>query len=86
MLQTGVLPQICLMTLWGAPNPLLAKVAGVYKHSTVEVPGNVKELQSSVMPENTTYYSLSGMPLSSPSKGINIVRIPNGKSKKVIVL
>lgn len=33
--QDDILPQICLMNLWGASFPLVAKVEGVYKHSTV---------------------------------------------------
>jgi hypothetical protein len=28
----GVLPQICMMTFFGAPNPLEAKIYGIYKH------------------------------------------------------
>lgn len=85
MLQTGVLPQLCLMTLWGAPNPLVAKVLGVYKHSTIDVPGSVKNLQSDVVNGNAAYYSLSGLHLDSPAKGINIVRQPDGIVKKLIV-
>jgi hypothetical protein len=27
-----VLPQICMLTLWGAEKPLVAKVSGIYKH------------------------------------------------------
>lgn len=34
----GILPQICMMTLWGAPNPLEAKVTGVYKHMVPATP------------------------------------------------
>lgn len=84
MLQSGVLPQICLMTLWGAPNPLIAKVAGVYKHSTVEVPGLVDDISASDSLINAKYYSLCGLTLTSPIKGINIVKLSDGKVKKVI--
>ena len=85
MLQTGVLPQLCLMTLWGAPNPLVAKVSGVYKHSTIDVPDSVKNLQCDVVNGNVACYSLSGLHLDSPAKGINIVRQSDGIVKKLIV-
>lgn len=85
MLQTGILPQICLMTLWGTPNPLVAKVKGVYKHSMIEVPGGVEELRASGMHGNATFYSLSGRSLSSPAKGISIVRLPDGIVKKLMI-
>ncbi|MDE6637347.1 MAG: prolyl oligopeptidase family serine peptidase [Muribaculaceae bacterium] len=85
ILQTGILPQVCLMTLWGAPNPLVAKVKGVYKHSTVEVPGSVDGLQADAMLGNAICYSLSGKSLSSPAKGINIVRQPDGFVKKLLI-
>lgn len=49
MLQSGMLPQICLMTLWGAPNPLVAKVEGVYKHSTIDDPGSTDEIQPATL-------------------------------------
>lgn len=84
MLQTGKLPQICLMTLWGAPNPLMAKVEGVYKHSIIAAPDKVDELQTCCHQRNTAYYSLSGQALESPAKGINIVRKSDGTTKKVI--
>ena len=85
MVQTGVLPQICLMTLWGAPNPLVAKVSGVYKHSTIEAPGKTDEIKA-VNPQGiTAYYSLSGQTMTTVTKGINIIRQPDGTTKKVLV-
>ena len=85
MLQTGMLPQICLMTLWGAPNPLVAKVAGVYKHSTVDTPEKIDALEVSTLQGEDMYYSLSGQAIASPIKGINIVRKSNGLTQKVIL-
>ncbi|MDE6648357.1 MAG: prolyl oligopeptidase family serine peptidase [Muribaculaceae bacterium] len=85
MLRTGVLPQICLMTLWGAPNPLVAKVEGVYKHSVVEIPGSVGEMDTFGLQADAACYSLSGLPLHNPSKGVNIMRQADGKSRKVLV-
>lgn len=85
MLQTGKLPQICLMTLWGAPNPLVAKVKGVYKYSVLEDKDNADEISAFQPSGNVTYYSLTGQPLSSPAKGINIVRQSDGSVKKVVV-
>ena len=84
MLQTGKLPQICLMTLWGAPNPLVAKVTRVYKHSTNETLGVTDELHA-CNSQIEAYYSLSGESLASPVKGINIVRQSNGKTKKMVI-
>ncbi|MDE6785511.1 MAG: prolyl oligopeptidase family serine peptidase [Muribaculaceae bacterium] len=84
MLQTGKLPQICLMTLWGAPNPLVAKVTRVYKHSTNETLGVTDELHA-CNSQIEAYYSLSGQLLASPVKGINIVRQSNGKTKKMVI-
>lgn len=85
MLQTGILPQICMMTLWGAPNPLVAKVAGVYKHSTIETSGNLNEMKAPDQRDVIACYSLSGQPLSALVKGINIIRQSDGKIRKVII-
>lgn len=84
-LQTGILPQICLMTLWGAPNPLVAKVIGVYKHSTIEVPDKADELHAVNPQDSAAYYSLSGHTSTAPLKGINIVRQSDGTTKKIIL-
>lgn len=86
MLQTGILPQICLMTLWGAPNPLVAKVTGVYKHSTIETPGKIDILEAINTQGKVAYYSLSGQSLASPAKGITVVRQSDGKTKKMIIM
>lgn len=85
MLQTGKLPQICLMTLWGAPNPLVAKVSGVYKHSTIDDPGSTDEIHACNPQGKPSYYSVSGQPLLSPIKGVNIVRQSDGSAKKILV-
>lgn len=85
MLQTGTLPQLCMMTLWGAPNPLVAKVSGVYKHSTVDPAGNLTEIEDYGKQKITAYYSLTGQTLASPVKGINIVKLADGKIKKLLI-
>ncbi|MDE6290510.1 MAG: hypothetical protein K2M16_03165, partial [Muribaculaceae bacterium] len=85
MVQTGILPQICLMTLWGAPNPLVAKVSGVYKHSTIETPGKTDEINAANPQGITAYYSLSGQTMTTVTKGINIIRQSDGTTKKVLV-
>lgn len=85
MLQTGKLPQICMMTLWGAPNPLVAKVSGVYKHSTIDNPGSTDEIHACNPQGKPSYYSVSGQPLLSPIKGVNIVRQSDGSAKKILV-
>lgn len=83
MLQTGILPQICLMTFFGAPNPLVAKVTGVYKHCTLDEGSGIENISFSLSGSDT-YYNLSGMRLDRPTKGVNIVRTPDGKTRKVI--
>ena len=39
-IENDILPQICVLTLWGAEKPLVMKVTGVYKHQ-VEVPVSI---------------------------------------------
>lgn len=85
MLQSGILPQICLMTLWGAPNPLVAKVSGVYKHSIIDDSGSTDEIHACNPQATPSYYSLSGQTLSSPTKGVNIVRQSDGSAKKILL-
>lgn len=85
MVQTGILPQICLMTLWGAPNPLVAKVSGVYKHSTIDAPGKTDEIKACDRQGITACYSLSGHSVTNATKGINIIRQSDGTTKKVIL-
>lgn len=84
MLQTGVLPQLCMMTMWGTPNPLVAKVKGVYKHSIIEGPDSVEDLQSNGKYGKEVYYTISGLPLVAPVRGINIVRESDGIVRKLI--
>lgn len=71
----GVLPQICMMTFFNAPETLVAKVFGVYKHKVTELPnsisgidaakakGNGKYLQNGkiVIVKNGKTYSVSGV-------------------------
>lgn len=85
-IQSGVLPQICLMTLWGAPNPLEAKVTGVYKHSIVnDASGNVDMVGiSGSADQRIMYYTSSGQRVSSPVKGINIVKYSDGRTSKMV--
>ncbi len=84
MLVSGVLPQICLMTFFGGYEvPLVAKVEGVYKHSTVAAPSRVGMVKSAGA-VTEAYYSLSGRQLDGLRKGINIVRVGN-ETKKVLV-
>lgn len=80
MLQSGILPQICLMTLWGAPNPLEAKVAGVYKHNV----NGARVDRINIDTASATYYNLSGQRLTAPAKGINIVRSSDGHTRKIV--
>ncbi|MBO4663142.1 MAG: prolyl oligopeptidase family serine peptidase [Bacteroidaceae bacterium] len=84
MITTGKLPQICVLTLWGASKPLTLKVTGVYKHSTKEDPtalSNVSADAKSV----ASYFTLSGSRISAPAKGINIVRMNDGTTRKILV-
>ena len=48
-IQNDILPQICMLTLWGAQKPLVAKVTGIYKHKIGGenlVAGNETELDA----------------------------------------
>ena len=85
MVQTGILPQICLMTLWGTPNPLVAKISGVYKHSTMDAPGKIDEIKAGNPQGITACYSLSGQTMTSATKGLNIIRHSDGSAKKIII-
>lgn len=84
MFNTGVLPQICMMTLFGGyQSPLIAKVLGVYKHCTKDSPNAVAPVTlSNVVPVG--YYSLEGKRLVTPIRGVNIVLTDDGKSQKFI--
>lgn len=83
MITTGKLPQICVLTLWGASKPLTLKVTGVYKHSTKEDATSLSTVSTNA--ESVAYYTLSGTRISKPSKGINIVKMADGTTKKVLV-
>ncbi|MCF0202136.1 MAG: hypothetical protein HUK08_02110, partial [Bacteroidaceae bacterium] len=86
MKSSGVLPQICLMTLFGGYTPpLTAMVTGVYKHSTEDDPSAISPTVLSATSEGqTAYYSLSGTRIPAPGRGVNIVRTADGKVKKVL--
>lgn len=83
MITTGKLPQICVLTLWGASKPLTLKVTGVYKHSTKEDATSLSAVSTNA--ESVAYYTLSGTRIGKPSKGINIVKMTDGTTKKVLV-
>ncbi len=44
-IENDILPQICVLTLWGAEMPLVMKVTGVYKHK-VEVPVGINGISN----------------------------------------
>ena len=44
-IENDILPQICVLTLWGAEKPLVMKVTGVYKHK-VEVPVGINGISN----------------------------------------
>lgn len=86
MLTSGILPQICLMTLFGGYiAPLVAKVSGVYKHCTQDAPTAIQSVNSSArITIPVVYYSQTGARISAPACGINIVRMSDGTVKKVM--
>lgn len=81
MIEEGILPQLCMMTFFGSPTPLVAKISGIYLHSTK--PSPVTSLTSNVYP--VAFYSLQGVKKNSLSHGINIVLMSDGTSKKMVV-
>jgi hypothetical protein len=88
MLSTGILPQICLMTYFGGYTaPLVAKVAGVYKHCTLPSPDAVQTIDASTkMQRPTAYFSLSGARIAVPGHGISIVKMNDGSARKIAKL
>jgi len=80
----GVLAQICLMTFFGGyTSPLEAKVIGIYKHSTL-TPTAVSGIKSNNA-SAVAYYSASGVKFNAPQRGLNIVKMSDGSTKKVMV-
>ncbi|MBQ7157680.1 MAG: prolyl oligopeptidase family serine peptidase [Bacteroidaceae bacterium] len=84
MKDTGILPQICMMTFFGGYTaPLEAKVVGIYKHSTKG--GTVNAIEAVSDAEGVeAFYSLSGARLAAPVKGVNVVKMKDGRTKKVV--
>lgn len=82
MVASGELPQICMMTFFGGfTSPLIAKVKGVYKHSTVSSSlDTVQQCDGS-----KTYYSVAGITQPGPRPGLNITKSNDGKVKKIFV-
>lgn len=48
-------------------------------------PSDVKSVSTSATAVNSEYYTANGIRISAPQKGINIIRMSDGKVKKVIV-
>lgn len=82
MLSTGILPQICMMTFFGGYQaPLVAKVTGVYKHCTL--PAAVDNIANgSAVP--VEYINLWGISSQRAMPGINIVKMSDGSTRKVL--
>ncbi len=83
MMASGRLPQICVLTLWDITSPITLKVTGIYKHSTKEDATSLSAVSTNA--ESVAYYTLSGTRIGKPSKGINIVKMADGTTKKVLV-
>lgn len=83
MMSSGKLPQICLMTLWGTPTPLIAKVSGIYKHCTLDKPNSISN--ASAPPHYDTTYTLSGMRAGNIKNGIIIKKDSDGTVRKSLV-
>jgi hypothetical protein len=85
MLSSGILPQICLMTYFGGYTaPLVAKVAGVYKHCTLPSPDAIQTPEASAeTPQPTACYSLSGARIAAPCRGLSIVKMSDGTARKI---
>lgn len=81
MIDEGLLPQLCMMTYFGSPAPLEAKVSGIYLHCTKASP--VATIKTDARP--IAFYSLQGVKKKSLSHGINIVLLSDGTTKKMVV-
>ena len=74
-----VLPQICMLTLWGAQKPLVANVVGIYKHQVPGEPTGISTMKGNDF-QNGVIYNLNGQKLQKAQRGLYII---NGK--KVVV-
>lgn len=84
MLTSGTVPQITMMTFFGGyASPLVAKVAGVYKHCTLDNPDGIA-VGTASKPAPVAYYTPSGTPTTRPS-GLTIARMSDGSARKIIV-
>lgn len=82
MVSSGILPQICMMTFFGGfTSPLVAKVKGVYKHSTAQSSTAAIDFSNG----KETYYSIDGCEYSSARSGLNIVKSNDGKARKLFL-
>lgn len=71
MVEKGLLPQICLMTLFGGyASPLTAKVKGVYKHS-LKLTGIIPTIAKR-SPFQKRAFNLAGLPVAPSYHGIVI--------------
>lgn len=84
MIVSGIIPQITMMTFFGGyVSPLVAKVTGVYKHCTLNVPtGIASDSVDSLIP--VAYYTPSGVQTDRPS-GLTIARMSDGSARKIII-
>ena len=78
--QNDVLPQICMLTLWGAQKPLVANIRGIYKHQIPTVVDKVDGIANNVINDGAVY-NLRGQKVTGTLKpGLYI---KNGK--KVVI-
>ena len=73
----GILPQICVLTLWGAQKPLVMKVEGIYKHKVPVVDG-INSIAAER--QNGVIFNMNGQKVDKARKGMYII---NGK--KVVI-
>ena len=76
-IENDILPQICMLHLWTGTTPLVAKVAGIYKHKA-PTPVGINSVNAEF--ENGTVYNLRGQKVQNLTKGLYII---NGK--KVVI-
>ena len=69
-----------LSFVWvGLPKTMPAKDVTVYADY------KVSGITDVMKPQETTVYSPNGKRLNKPQKGLNIIRMNNGKTKKVVI-
>lgn len=82
--KNNTLAQICMMTFFGGfVSPLEAKVTGIFKHNTV-ITTAVSSIKNNDAAKAVAYYSLSGAKLNAPQHGINIVKMSDGSTRKIM--